>query len=110
MSGGRSKLLVRWQCERRELVSINPAAVRVNWRRAAPDRWSTNRIFATRHTLLLGMASGEVLAYCRYDGSLGWSHKLSSAPIRSIGESDTVPYVGTPQGTLYAITAPTSCS
>ena len=37
------------------------------------------------------------------DGAPAWSHKLSSGPIRSVGGTEETLFVGTPQGTLYAI-------
>ena len=103
-------LLTDREVNYRALVSIDPEASRVNWRRAAPDRWTTTRVFATQHTIVLGTPAGEVTAYCRRDGSPAWSHKVTNAPIRSIGGSEQVLYVGTPQGALYAITAPSSCN
>jgi outer membrane protein assembly factor BamB len=102
--------LIDREANYRALVSLDPAATRVNWRRAAPDRWTTSRIFATDHTIVLGTPTGEVTAYCRRDGAPAWSHKLTSAPIRSIGESGKVLYVGTPAGTLYAVSPPAACT
>jgi outer membrane protein assembly factor BamB len=67
----------------RALVSVDPALRRVTWRRGAPDRWTTSRVFATGKTVILGTPSGEVTAYCAADGSPAWSHKLSDAPIRA---------------------------
>lgn len=103
-------LLMDREVNYRALVSIDPAASRVIWRRAAPDRWTTNRIFATQQTIVLGTPTGEVTAYCRRDGSPAWTHKLTGAPIRSIGGSEKMLYVGTPQGMLYAITTPSACN
>jgi outer membrane protein assembly factor BamB len=103
-------LLIDREVNYRALVSIDPEARRVNWRVAAPDRWTTTRVFATQHTIVLGTPKGEVMAYCRRDGSPAWSHKLTNAPIRSIGGSEQVLYVGTPQGALYAIAARASCN
>lgn len=102
-------LLADQEANYRVLVSLDPALGRVNWRRAAPDRWSTTRVFATQKTIFLGTPSGEVTAYCATDGSPAWSHKLSATPIRSIGGTDETLYVGTPQGTLYAIRPPRAC-
>jgi outer membrane protein assembly factor BamB len=82
---------------------------RVTWRQTAPDRWTTSRVFATQRTVLVGSPSGEVTAYCAADGSLGWSHKLPKAPIRSIGGTDERLLVGTPSGALYAIRPPRAC-
>lgn len=102
-------LLTDKSAEHRAMVSLDPSLRRVNWRRAAPDRWTTTRIFALGKTLFLGTPSGEVTAYCSADGSPAWSHKVSAAAIRSIGGSDETLYVGTPQGTLYAVRPPPSC-
>jgi len=93
----------------RALVSVDPALRRINWRRQAPDRWSTTRVFATDKTIVLGTPTGEVTAYCVADGDPAWTQKLSSAPIRSVGGTDEMLFVGTPAGTLYAIRPPRSC-
>jgi outer membrane protein assembly factor BamB len=94
----------------RALVSVDPMLRRINWRRQALDRWTTTRVFATQKTVVLGTPSGEVTAYCVADGAPAWSHKLSSAPIRSVGGTEEMLFVGTPQGTLYAIRPPRSCT
>jgi outer membrane protein assembly factor BamB len=94
----------------RALVSVDPRLRRINWRRQAPDRWTTTRIFATQTTVVLGTPSGEVIAYCVADGAPAWSQKLSTAPIRSVGGTEEMLFIGTPQGTLYAIRPPRSCT
>lgn len=103
-------LLVDEGADYRALVSVDPALARIRWRRPAPNRWSTSRIFLTENTIVLGTPSGELIAYCAADGALAWSHTLSAAPIRSIGGSDEMLYVGTPEGTLYALRPPPSCT
>jgi outer membrane protein assembly factor BamB len=103
-------LLTDKQANYRALVSLDPELGRVNWRRAAANTWSTTRVFATSRTVVLGTPSGEVTAYCLADGTAAWSQKLSSAPIRSIGGTDEMLFVGTPQGNLYAIRPPRACT
>jgi outer membrane protein assembly factor BamB len=93
----------------RALVSVDPALKQINWRRQAPDRWSTTRVFATNNTIFLGTPAGDVTAYCVADGNPAWTHKFGSVPIRSIGGTDETLFVGTPQGTLYAVRPPRSC-
>ena len=102
-------LLADKEANYRAVVSLDPALGRVIWRQAAPDRWTTSRVFATARTVFVGGPSGEVSAYCWADGSPAWTHKLANAPIRSIGGSDEMLYVGTPQGSLYAIRPPNAC-
>jgi eukaryotic-like serine/threonine-protein kinase len=93
----------------RALVSLDPMLGAVRWRQTAPDGWTTSRVFATDRTVLVGTRTGEITAYCVADGSQAWSHKLGSAPIRSIGGSDDTLYVGTPAGTLYALRPSGAC-
>ena len=102
-------LLVDTEANYRAVVSLDPALARIKWRQAAPDRWTTSRIFTTSRTILVGNPSGELSAHCAADGSLAWSHKLANAPVRSIGGTDERLLVGTPSGTLYAIRPPRAC-
>jgi hypothetical protein len=87
--------------DHRALLSLKT----VKWRLAASDRWST-RVIALGQTIFLGTPTGSVTGYC----AAGWSHKLGDAPIRAIGGSRDMPYVGTPKANLYAIRAPNSCT
>ena len=109
-SDGVFVLLVDRGADHRALVSADPALKAVTWRQTAPDRWSTTRVFTTGGMILLGTPDGSVMAYCSGDGSPAWSHKVAAAPIRAIGASSEMLYVGTTRGILYAIRAPNSCS
>ena len=102
-------LLADTQADYRALVSLDPALSKVRWRRPAPDKWATSRVFATQRAAWVGTPSGDVTAYCLNDGSQAWSHALANAPIRSIGGTGDLLYVGTPQGSLFAIRPPTHC-
>jgi len=102
-------LLADKEANSRAVVSLDPALARIKWRQDAPDRWTTSRIFTTSRTIFVGNPSGELSAYCAADGSLAWSDRLASAPIRSIGGTDERLLVGTPSGTLYAIRPPRAC-
>jgi eukaryotic-like serine/threonine-protein kinase len=102
-------LLADKEANYRAVVLLDPALARIKWRQAAPDRWTTSRIFTTSRTMFVGNPSGELSAYCVADGSLAWSHMLANAPIRSIGGTDERLLVGTPSGTLYAIRPPRAC-
>lgn len=102
-------LLADKEANYRAVVSLDPALARVKWRQTAPDRWTTSRLFATTRTVWFGSPSGEITAYCAANGSLAWSYRLATAPIRSIGGSDERLLVGTPSGTLYAIRPSQAC-
>jgi outer membrane protein assembly factor BamB len=94
----------------RAMVALDPALGAVKWRRDASTRWTTSRVFASANTTIVGGPTGEVTAYCVADGSPAWSHKVPIAPIRSIGGTAEMLYVGTPQGALYAVRPPKACS
>jgi len=102
-------LLADNQANYRAMVSLNPTLTRVRWRRNAPERWTTSRVFTTARSVFVGAPSGEVTAYCLSDGTPAWSYKLATAPIRSIGGTDERLFVGTPSGTLYALRPPPAC-
>jgi eukaryotic-like serine/threonine-protein kinase len=103
-------LLADERADYRAIVALDPALGSVKWRREAPTRWTTSRVFATDNTTIVGGPTGELTAYCVADGSSAWSHKVPMAPIRSIGGTTEMLYVGTPQGALFAIRPPRACS
>ena len=94
----------------RAMVAVDPTLGRVRWRREAPTRWTTSRVFAIANATIVGDPSGDLTAYCLADGSPAWSHKVPIAPVRSIGGTADMLYVGTPQGALYALRPPKACS
>ena len=103
-------LLADESADYRAMVALDPALAGMKWRREAPTRWTTSRVFGTANATIVGGPSGEVTAYCLADGSPAWSHKVPIAPIRSIGGTAEMLYVGTPQGALYAGRPPKACS
>ena len=93
----------------RVLVAVDLALTGIKWRREAADTSSTSRVFATSSIVVLGTPHGEVEAFCASTGSPAWSHKLTNVPIRVVGGTDERLYVGTPQGSLYALEPPEAC-
>jgi outer membrane protein assembly factor BamB len=94
----------------RALVALDAALVGVKWRREASPRWTTSRVFVTGGTTVVGGPSGDVTAYCVGDGAPAWAHMAPTGPIRSIGGTAEMLYLGTPQGTLFALRPPKACS
>ena len=88
------------------MVALDPVLDAVKWRREAPTRWPTSRVFESANTTIVGGPTGEVTAYCVADGSPAWSHKVPIAAIRSIGGTAEMLYVSTSQGALYAVRPP----
>jgi outer membrane protein assembly factor BamB len=92
----------------RAVVSLDRSLERVRWRIAAPDKWSTSRLFISGHTLMLGTRTGGVLTYCTNDGTPDWTHTLNGT-VRAIGGADDAVYVGTVEGRLFALDPPDAC-
>jgi outer membrane protein assembly factor BamB len=101
-------LLADEQMNDRALVSVDTALTSVRWRQAALRHWSTSRVFVWGPAAVVGSPSGEVVAYCVADGTKAWSRTVSGT-VRAIGGADDMLYVGTTDGTLYAIRPAVSC-
>jgi outer membrane protein assembly factor BamB len=94
-------LLTDQAVDYRALVALDLKLERVRWRLAAPKPWSTSRAFVWNGTVVVGTASGDVLAYRTADASTAWSHSVVGS-VRAIGGTGNTLYVSTRQGTLYA--------
>jgi outer membrane protein assembly factor BamB len=90
------------------LVSLDAELGRTRWRQTAATRWHTTRLFVRDDTVILGTPTGEVVSYCLKDGMANGSNTIPGM-VRSIGGSDGVLYVGTTEGTLYALDAVPLC-
>jgi outer membrane protein assembly factor BamB len=93
----------------RAVVSLDRSLERVRWRIAAPDEWSTSRLFISGNTLMLGTPTGGVLTYCTGDGAPAWTHTVNGT-VRAIGGADDAVYVGTVEGRLFALDPPEACA
>jgi outer membrane protein assembly factor BamB len=90
------------------LVSIDPELSGVRWRQVANTPWSTSRVFVTNQMAILGSRDGEVAGYCVADGSKAWSHGVKGT-VRAFSGSVDALYVGTMEGSLYALAPAPSC-
>ena len=101
----------------RAVVSLDRSLERVRWRVAAPDKWSTTRLFVSGtsgnpvsgNTLVMGTRTGGVLTYCTSDGAPAWTHTVNGA-VRAIGGAENAIYVGTVEGRLFALDPPDACA
>lgn len=101
-------LLADNQENHRALVSVDLGLAAERWRVRSERPWSTTRLFVADDSTLVGFPTGEVTAYCVSDGRKAWSRPVAGT-VRAIGGSNDVLYVGTTQGSLYALPAETSC-
>jgi eukaryotic-like serine/threonine-protein kinase len=94
-------LLVDAGNDYRAVASVDLTLMKVRWNRAAPEKWTTSRIFLSEKTMVLGRR-GELMGYSCVNGELLWSLPLVGT-IRSVGGAEGMLYVGTTEGTLYAL-------
>jgi outer membrane protein assembly factor BamB len=93
----------------RAIVSLDRSLERIQWRVAAPDKWSTTRLSVSGNTLVVGTRTGDVLTYCTSDGTPAWTHTVNGT-VRAIGGADDATYVGTVEGRLFALRPPEACA
>jgi outer membrane protein assembly factor BamB len=86
-----------------KLLSLDPSLKGVRWERSGGN-WTRPR--AWRQSVLVGNATGELVAFRLSDGEPEWSHKLKGI-ITSIGSTGGLLYIGTQEGTIYAFRPPT---
>jgi outer membrane protein assembly factor BamB len=84
------------------LVSLDSDLTEVEWSHKAPKGWSTFEPLVLDGTVLVGTEEDELFAYRLEDGAEVWSYRAEGVP-RSLTESDSVLYVGTLKGRVYAI-------
>lgn len=102
-------LLADQSADYRAVVAVDAKLDIVLWRVAAEPPWTTSRIFVWGDVLVLGTRAGEVVAYCAATGAPAWS-RLIKGQVRSVGGADGILLIGTPNGDLYAMQAPRSCT
>lgn len=102
MPAGESLLVLLGQST---LVSLDSNLTQVGWSHKTPVGWSTFEPLVLDDVVLAGTEEGELFAFRHEDGTKAWSYPIEGVP-RSLTEDDSVLYVGTLQGWVYAIERP----
>ncbi|MEN3330904.1 MAG: hypothetical protein V7641_269 [Blastocatellia bacterium] len=84
------------------LTSLDLSLKQIRWRQKSASQWTSPRPLRRGSLVLAGNESGEVLTYRISDGAAQGTRKLQGI-IRSLGNGDHILYVGTKQGTVYAL-------
>ncbi len=74
---------------------------KVRWSQGSARDWSMRQPLVLGNAVLAGSEAGELSAFRLSDGAVEWTHQFKGT-IRSIGNSGSVLYVGTLNGTVYA--------
>lgn len=81
-------------------VCLDRDLTHVIWQRSGPQ-WAL-RPLIWNGFVVIGNADGDLFAFDPKDGSPAWSHHFKGI-ITSTGASGDILYVGTQQGTVYAV-------
>ena len=84
------------------LIALDLGAGRIAWARKAPTEWTSVHPEIWRDMVLAGDREGELQAFGLADGVKRWTYK-AGAGLRGIGVADDALYLGTTQGTLFAV-------
>ena len=84
------------------LACLDPTLKTVRWSQKSASGWSLTRPYVWRDRVLAGNESGEVIAFRITDGTRQETYSLKGT-IRSIGGVDDTFYIGTLNGTIYAL-------
>jgi outer membrane protein assembly factor BamB len=99
-------LFYEWMAEGGEVVSLTPDLETVNWRYPAPEgaSFTVSRAHPWRDVLLVGTDEGDIIALDPMTGAERWTHRIEGS-VRTMAHDAETLYVGTIQGTLYALAA-----
>jgi outer membrane protein assembly factor BamB len=87
------------------IIVLDTGLQRLLWGRKAPEEWTSLHPQVWGGLILAGDRGGELIAYSPSDGVKRWSSKIDQG-IGAIGMSDDTLYLGTLQGSVYALTPP----
>lgn len=95
----------------KELVSLNLGTDSVEWVASlksndSNEYWYVPRVHIWNNEVVVGSTGGKVVAFNLNDGKTNWVYQLPK-PIRGIGSSESMLYVGTFSGGLYAFSKST---
>ena len=85
-----------------EVACVDTDLQKIRWSRSTDDEWTSYNPLVIGDVVLVGSASGELLAIRLKDGTTAWSTELDGM-LRGLGVSHGTLYVGTFAGTVYAL-------
>lgn len=85
------------------LYCLDTELKNVRWKFDLGSNYGARFPLIWREAIIVASQDGSVRALHRKDGSLLWQYKIEGRIVGGIAESDGVIYIGTRQGTLFAI-------
>lgn len=95
-------LLKDERLDRGELVALDPATLRVKWRRGHDRSFASEEAHVWRDVVVVADCRGAVHAFAAADGAPRWDMHLTGC-IRSISSSGELLFIGAQEGTVYAV-------
>lgn len=84
------------------LIALDLGTGKITWARKAPTEWTSIHPEIWRDMVLAADRDGELQAFGLADGVKRWTYKASEG-LRGIGVSEDVLYLGTTEGSLFAV-------
>ncbi len=85
------------------LYALDTELKRVKWKADLGSYFAGRFPLLWRESIIVATQDGRIRSFRRQDGSPLWEHRVKGEITGGIAESDGVIYVGTREGTLYAI-------
>lgn len=101
-SGDVLVVLLAAGAEAVDVLAVDTALDGELWRRSSPDEWSTVRPHLWHGRVLAGTTAGRLQAFALAGGAVEWQMDLEGR-LRGLGSAGDRLYVGTINGTLYAL-------
>jgi outer membrane protein assembly factor BamB len=89
-----------------KVMLVDPNATRVLWSAGSKSKWSSPRPRLWHGWVVVGDRDGTVYALDEKTGTVIWSENIHDKPIRGIGSDESVLYVGTIDGHVFALRPP----
>ncbi len=90
---------------RSTLAAVDPELSGIHWQRETEGMWSSFYPLAFEDFLIAGDSRGRLVALRPEDGAQIWTHTLEGS-LRGLGLAGSDLFVGTIEGTLYALAVP----
>lgn len=101
-AGDAVVVLLATGMEALDVVAVDEALAGERWRRASEQEWTTARPYLWHGRVLAGTAAGRLAAFALGDGAVDWELELEGR-LRGLGSEGDRLFVGTIDGTLYAL-------
>ena len=84
------------------IASLTADLKNIRWKQRSSPEWASERPYVSNGLVITGNCRGVLAAFRASDGAQQWTLNLKGC-IRSVGDSGDMLFVGTQEGTIYAL-------